>query len=198
MNNPQSSYIEATRPNQIVLSLADSGKRILAGFIDGSIFAALAGFLYFIIVLLFGSVQLAFSDYDSISNLNSTYPNASLGMMASNLIASLVLGLGVLLTYFVIYILIPTYLFKGQTLGKKFLSLKVIKSDGTDVDLLTLLKRHVIGLFLVLLFIFPCGVCTCCCFVWIYILGNIVKITTDAKKQSLGDSIANTVVIDVQ
>lgn len=38
---------------------------------------------------------------------------------------------------------------KGQTPGKRFMEVKIVKKDGSDVDLKTMLKRQVVGLLIV-------------------------------------------------
>ena len=47
------------------------------------------------------------------------------------------------------YIFIPLFKYKGQTPGKHFMDLKIVKKDGSDVDLVTLLKRQLIGMLIV-------------------------------------------------
>ncbi|WP_035287695.1 RDD family protein [Clostridium sp. KNHs214] len=47
------------------------------------------------------------------------------------------------------YLLIPTFLYKGQTLGKKLLGIKVIRMDNKDVSLKTMFRREIIGIMLV-------------------------------------------------
>lgn len=46
------------------------------------------------------------------------------------------------------YVYIPYKKYPGQTLGKRWMKLKMIKADGTDIDLKTLLIRQGIGLML--------------------------------------------------
>lgn len=52
--------------------------------------------------------------------------------------------LGILMVIFY-YVFLPVYKFNGQTLMKKLLGFKVVKNDGSTVDLRTMLKREVLG-----------------------------------------------------
>lgn len=46
------------------------------------------------------------------------------------------------------FIYIPLKVHKGQTYGKRFMDVKMVKKDGTDVDFKTLCKRQFLGLLL--------------------------------------------------
>lgn len=46
------------------------------------------------------------------------------------------------------YVYIPYKKYLGQTLGKRWMKIKIVKNDYTDVDLKTLLIRQIIGLML--------------------------------------------------
>lgn len=43
------------------------------------------------------------------------------------------------------YIVIPTYLWKGQTIGKKICKVKVVTEEREDINLSCMLKRELIG-----------------------------------------------------
>ena len=43
------------------------------------------------------------------------------------------------------YIVIPTYLWKGQTIGKKLCKVKVVTEEREDINLVCMLKRELIG-----------------------------------------------------
>lgn len=63
----------------------------------------------------------------------------------SGILAS-VLGILMVLLY---YIVLPLYKFDGQTLMKKLLGFKIVKTDGTKLDLKTMLKREILGSMIV-------------------------------------------------
>lgn len=46
------------------------------------------------------------------------------------------------------YVYVPWKIYPGQTLGKKWLRIKIVNLDGTDVSLKGLLLRYVVGMFL--------------------------------------------------
>ena len=54
-----------------------------------------------------------------------------------------------LLVGYFYYIHIPLHVWKGQTVGKRLFHFKIIKKDGNEVDLKTLLLRYGIGFTLV-------------------------------------------------
>lgn len=47
------------------------------------------------------------------------------------------------------YVLIPTYVYKGQTLGKRFLGVKVATLDKSEITIKTMFKREILGVLLV-------------------------------------------------
>lgn len=55
------------------------------------------------------------------------------------------LGLFAVISGIIYYVFIPMFIFKGQTLGKKLLKIKVVKQDYSEVDTKTLLIREVLG-----------------------------------------------------
>lgn len=63
----------------------------------------------------------------------------------SGILAS-VLGILIVSVY---YIVLPLYKFDGQTLMKRLLGFKIVKIDGTKLDLKTMLKREILGSMIV-------------------------------------------------
>lgn len=57
----------------------------------------------------------------------------------------LALGLYGILIGIVYYIFIPTYLFKGQTLGKKICKIKIIKENNESINLKDMMLRELLG-----------------------------------------------------
>lgn len=56
--------------------------------------------------------------------------------------------LGILMVW-IYYVVLPVYKFNGQTLIKKLLGIKVVKIDGRNVDLKTMIRREVLGSMIV-------------------------------------------------
>ncbi|MEJ8737897.1 RDD family protein [Erysipelotrichaceae bacterium HCN-30851] len=50
---------------------------------------------------------------------------------------------------YVYYIHIPLKVWKGQTLAKHLFHFKIVKTNGEEVDLKSLLLRHAVGMFLI-------------------------------------------------
>lgn len=57
----------------------------------------------------------------------------------------LLLGLFVIILGIVYYFVIPTFVWKGQTLGKKICHVCVVKEDETEVDVKTMFIRELLG-----------------------------------------------------
>lgn len=60
-----------------------------------------------------------------------------------------IVGMLSLLVGFWYYVYIPCKVWRGQTLAKHLLHFKIVKMDGSDVDLKTLFLRQVVGMFLI-------------------------------------------------
>lgn len=76
-----------------------------------------------------------------------TWMNKELSSLSTaNGILACLLGILMVLLY---YVVLPVYKFNGQTLMKKLLGFKVVKTNGSNVDLRTMLKREIIGSMIV-------------------------------------------------
>lgn len=62
---------------------------------------------------------------------------------------ALFIGLFALITGIIYYIIIPAFVFKGQTLGKKICKIKVIQQNQREVNLKTLIIREGLGSILI-------------------------------------------------
>ena len=60
--------------------------------------------------------------------------------------ASIAFVIGVVLS---VYYLVYTPINTGQTFGKRLLSIKVVKMDGNDLDIKTMIIREIIGVILI-------------------------------------------------
>lgn len=61
----------------------------------------------------------------------------------------IVAGLAALVFAFAYYVLIPRFVWRGQTPAKRLLGVKIVRSDGDDVDFAHLLLRQAVGVFLI-------------------------------------------------
>ncbi|MDY3360768.1 MAG: RDD family protein [Clostridium celatum] len=75
-----------------------------------------------------------------------TYISAADFQLANyDLNIAIFLGIFAILSGIIYYLAIPMFIFKGQTLGKKLLKIKVVKQDKSEVDVKTILIREVLG-----------------------------------------------------
>lgn len=61
----------------------------------------------------------------------------------------MLLGLYVIAVGIIYYFIIPTFIFKGQTLGKKICKIVVVKENGDDVTIKNMFIREIIGATLI-------------------------------------------------
>ena len=47
------------------------------------------------------------------------------------------------------FCIIPKYVFKGQTIGKKILKLKVVNNNGSEATFMNLLRRDLLGVVII-------------------------------------------------
>lgn len=58
-------------------------------------------------------------------------------------------GILAIIFYLAYYVILELYVYKGQTFGKRIMKLKVVKDDGSDVDLKTILMREGLGVMII-------------------------------------------------
>lgn len=58
-------------------------------------------------------------------------------------------GILAIIFYLGYYVILELKVYKGQTFGKRILKLKVVKDDGNDVDLKTILLREGLGVMII-------------------------------------------------
>ncbi len=142
--------------------LADLGSRIVAGIIDYVIIGIVAGVLAIFLVVpwaLMGGGMMRGFDWGWFSGM--------FGIM------------GVMWLLWLVYF---TYFegSSGQTIGKRFTNIRVVKDDGTRCDFVSAFIRNLLRIVDHL----PT----------LYILGIILIAATD-KRQRLGDMLGKTIVI---
>jgi len=139
--------------------LADLGSRIVAGLIDYIIIGIVAAILFFV----------------ALAPL-MTAPAWMMGGWGWGWFG------GMFGIQFLLWLIYFTYFegTSGQTLGKKFAHVKVVKEDGSSCDFGSALVRSILRIIDSL----PA----------IYILGIILIAATD-KRQRLGDMLAKTIVV---
>ena len=134
MKKPTINYA-ALNNTKIVASsptTVNNFKRLVAYIIDWYAASMLAGIPVVLIYSIF------FKDLEITQNI-------TLLPMPYSILSGLI-AIGVYLAYFII---IPLKVYPGQTLAKKIMNIKVVKNDDSDVDLITLIKREVLGVMIV-------------------------------------------------
>lgn len=174
--------------DQMYLKLASPWSRIGATLIDNVI-----SYVMFVIVSLpFGVantlIQLGSSGNEDFSNLTDLQSLANVG---TNLVA----GLLSIVAWIVVFIVVPIYVWRGQTLGKKLLNIKIVKLSGEQVEQADILKRYSIPLVLNSFALVP-FLCIFACVLPIIALVNLFMLFSDEKRQTLLDKIAGTLVVE--
>lgn len=150
------------------MNRAKSYHRIFANLFDIIVMAAL------LLLLNFRSLIALINGLVSPTRLDSLV----LFMLA---FFSGVFTFAVVIVYFVV---LPIY-WNGQTLGKRFFKIKIIKLDGSDIDFKTIFLREVTRIFLAII---TFGISAVVDMI-------VLLITTDGK--GFYDYVASTQVIDV-
>jgi len=153
--------------------LASRTSRFFANLLDGIIVAVIFGIICYI---YFQSTKesINFSSYSNPYDIPLTK------LYVFSLFVNLIL-------IFIFYTLIPTYVWKGQTIMKKLLGIAVVKEDDSEVDLSTLLLRNVLSFLNVLPIPY---------IIQLLVLVDALFIFTQDKR-TLHDLIAKTKVIEV-
>lgn len=157
--------IETPERVQLAFALASIGNRFLAAMIDHSIQ---------ILVLLFisGIANVILEGYGI--QAGNLFVSSELGKWAYAIL--IIASFLIFSTYFVFF----EWLWNGQTPGKRWLKLRVIREDGRPITLWEAIARNLIRLF----DIFP----------GLYSIG-LITVFLSNRDQRLGDLFAGTVVI---
>jgi len=153
--------------------LASRTRRFFANLLDGIIVAIVFAIICFIYFKL-TKTNLNVSSYSSPYDIPFTK------LYVLSLFLNLIL-------IFIFYTLIPTYIWKGQTIMKRLLGIAVVKEDNSEVDLSTLLLRNALWFINVLPIPY---------IIQLLVLVDALFIFTQDKK-TLHDLIAKTKVIEV-
>lgn len=117
------------------------------------------------------------------------------------------------LIYLIYMVVIPTFVWNGQTLGKKVMGFKVVRDDGLNVGLSTMLKREVVGTILVegfvsnassylrqlIQLIFQIQIMSMASYIFgIITIISVLLASINPKRKMIHDYIASTYVVPVQ
>lgn len=157
-------------------------------------------------------MSLSICIFASLFNAKLTVDAAISNLPLSYALMSLVLG--VILVY--IYFIFPQLLnskFKGQSLGKILMRIRIVRIDGKDVDMKTMLMRTLVGIILVeetfnnasfvlrsvLGMVIGDQIVVYIYYAFcIFSLVSVIMLFKDPLNQMIHDKIAGTFVIEVQ
>lgn len=179
------------------LNLASPWSRIAATFID----SAIQLFIYLLIALplVLGSTlsTSAILENQLNSTSNITDPSSLLALSTGlNAVTTAILWIINLSLWVVIFLIIPLYIWKAQTIGKKLLKIKIAKEDGQEASKGDIFKRYSIPLGVMVANIIPVlGSCLGCIY-FIVTVVNTIMLFADEKKQTLFDKLAKTIIVN--
>ncbi len=190
------------QPMQQPINLAAPEKRILAWIIDIIVYMIITIPTSIILNLLLG---VGVSSLSLVTDTSSRMPNNPFNTSAltngltsgTAVFAGMIVALIVAAMGFAYYIYIPSKIWNGQTLGKKIVDIRIVRSTGSDADMNDILRRYSLPLGLSFLSSIPCmGILLKCAHFIVFII-NVVMLFTDEKRQTLYDKVGNTMVVDV-
>ena len=159
--------IETPERVQLAFALASIGNRFLAAFIDH--------FIQILLLIFIGAVGafiLQGYGMDPLSSSNESIPDSAKWGYALLIFISFLVFIG----YFVFF----EWFWNGQTPGKRWLKLRVIREDGRPILFWEALTRNLIRLF----DMFP----------GVYSIG-LITVFLSSRDQRVGDLFAGTVVV---
>lgn len=104
-----------------------------------------------------------------------------------SLFLSAMLAGGIVMIVMIIYFLVLPVYWKGQTIGKRFFKIRVVKTDGGDVTFQTLFLREVIGRILIVIMSF--GLSS---------LADVATLLISESHKTFHDTLAFTKVVNVE
>lgn len=121
-----------------------------------------------------------------IVNFIKDYGNATKEEVLSLVICLILFSLSCFI-FIVFYFVILPVLLKGQTLGKKFFGIKIVKQNGDEVDYATLFVRELIGKVLIDFASFG-----------LTVFIRAITLSLKGSYYSFQDVLTNTMVIDIE
>lgn len=118
-----------------------------------------------------------------MSFINVTLKNSTINIVAMY-IAAFLSGALSLVGIILYTIVVPVFL-KGQTLGKRYFNLTIVKTNGGEIDFKTMFIRELTRFFIIL------------CTLGISIIVDIITLITSRGNSTFYDTISTTKVVDV-
>ncbi|HEX8920408.1 MAG TPA: RDD family protein [Pyrinomonadaceae bacterium] len=162
ITNEETLIIETPERVPLHFALASIGNRFLACACDHALQTVMLGVLYFLFTLLSDAL-----DFGGLKNA----PKWALALL-------IIFGYIIWSSYFIIF----EWLWNGQTPGKRWLRLRVIREDGRPITFWEAAVRNLLRIIDVLPF-FP-----------LYSIG-LISVFVSTRDQRVGDLVAGTVVV---
>ena len=134
------------------------------------------------VIVIVGAIFMTRPVIDMIQTIKDS---ESLDIIA--LVLNTFISGGVTFIFIFFYNIVIPLIFKGQTIGKKFFRIKVVKLDGSEVDALTIIIRELIGKLLLDFSSFGLSV-----------LASCYTVINNNNRLTYHDVLASTIVVDVE
>jgi uncharacterized RDD family membrane protein YckC len=168
-------------------NLATPVNRILATLVDTIIVVIVTT----IVTLPFGAVSVL-TTLQSFNTDNVRDLTALAGANQGSSFIAAFLGLAV---WALAFLVVPIFVWKGQTIGKKLLKIKIADMNGMTASQELVLKRYSLYIGLNIAGIIPGLNFFAGCASPILALVNLVMLFTDEKRQTLLDKVGGTLVV---
>ncbi len=120
----------------------------------------------------------------SILSLVNALVDVDYANVVALFISTLISG-GLVFLFVIVYLIAIPTLWRGQTLGKRFFGIKLVKKDGSDVDIKTLFAREITRIGLLIISLGTSAV------------ANFLSLTISKSHLAFHDVIASTCVIEI-
>lgn len=172
---PVPSHVEIYDGTSVQVFPAPLGKRMMALAVDYGIVGMGMYALFFVLLLVFGSLAVGASFLTNVSALLSQLAKGTLAVSMIFVIAVIVLGTMAMIHGYFIYFEHKM----GSTPGKALFGLQVISSTGGRLTMRQCVIREMFRAMLDVPFVLP----------------GLISINLTEKKQRLGDLVAGTIVV---
>jgi uncharacterized RDD family membrane protein YckC len=177
---------------QTTLHLADSLSRIIAFIVDIVLYALIVGIIGAIISGPFQILQFSILSTADFNN----FARQGVLISQSDMILKFIMSLVSAAIWFGYYVFVPSRIYNGETIGKRIMRIRIVRTNGAKVDLGDMLKRNILYIVSTLAGGIPLLVICFCC-VWFLIpFINVIMLFVDDKRQTLNDKIADTIVVE--